>query len=67
MNVSGPQIREITENYFSYFSTKPYVVSTQKNRLNETKHMFKLKGNKIITILRQKSLLNWPYDVYCRK
>ena len=26
----------IFENYFSYFSTKTYVVGTQKNRLNET-------------------------------
>ena len=25
----------VTENYFSYFSTKTYVVGTQKNRLNE--------------------------------
>ena len=25
-----------TENYFSYFSTKTYVVGTQKNRLDET-------------------------------
>ena len=38
--ISGPQIR-----CFSYFSTKTYVVGTQKNRLNETvllstQHMF---------------------------
>ena len=26
----------VTEKYFSYFSTKTYVVFTQKNRLNET-------------------------------
>ena len=26
----------VTENYFSYFSTKTYVVGTQKNRLNDT-------------------------------
>ena len=26
----------ITKIYFSYFSTKTYVVGTQKNRLNET-------------------------------
>ena len=26
----------VTENYFSYFSTKTYVVGTQKNRLDET-------------------------------
>ena len=33
---SGPQIRVRTGKYFSYFSTKTYVVGTQKNRLNET-------------------------------
>ena len=26
----------VFENYFSYFSTKTYVVGTQKNRLNNT-------------------------------
>ena len=49
------------ENYFLYFSSKTYVVGTQKNhliyRLNETdwdgsfehqRHMFKLMGKKII-------------------
>ena len=42
-----------TENYFSYFSTKTYVVGTQKNHLNEhPKHMFKLMDKKIIAILR---------------
>ena len=25
----------VTEKYFSYFSTKTYVVGTQKNRLNK--------------------------------
>ena len=25
-----------TENYFSYFSTKTYILGTQKNRLDET-------------------------------
>ena len=41
-----------------YFSTKTYVVGTQKNRLNETvllstqKHMLKIMGKKIFTILR---------------
>ena len=25
----------VYQNYFSYFSTKAYVVGTQKNRLNE--------------------------------
>ena len=32
---SGPQIRVRNEKSFSYFSTKTYVVGTQKNRLNE--------------------------------
>ena len=26
----------VSKNWFSYFSTKAYVVGTQKNRLNET-------------------------------
>ena len=35
----------VPKNYFSYFSSKTYVMGTQKNRLNETvfehpKHMF---------------------------
>ena len=47
-------------SYFFYFSTKTYVLGTQKNRLNETvllehpKYMFKVIGKKIITILRSK-------------
>ena len=38
----APQYNRLTdmsdkfENHFSYFSTKTYVVSTQKNGLNET-------------------------------
>ena len=32
-----PLVKEcISENQFSYFSTKTYVVGTQKNNLNET-------------------------------
>ena len=32
-----PDIKErVVKNYFSYFSTKIYVVGPQKNRLNET-------------------------------
>ena len=44
------------ENYFSYLSTKTYVVGTQKNRLNDKgsseqpKHMLKLMSKKIITV-----------------
>ena len=37
VKVHAPQIRvEIWKIFFSYFSTKTYVVGTQKNRLNET-------------------------------
>ena len=44
----------VTENDFSYFSTKTYVVGTQNNHLDEhQKHMFKLMNKKIITILHQ--------------
>ena len=35
-NGTGKSPLFITENYFSYFSTKTHVVGTQKNRLNET-------------------------------
>ena len=31
-SMSGP----VTENYFSYFSTKTYVMTTQKNHHDET-------------------------------
>ena len=34
--ITGLQIRVCTGNYFLYFSSKTYVVGTQKNRLNET-------------------------------
>ena len=61
-----PPDKSVLENHFLYFSTKTYVVGTQKNHLNETvqepsqwdgsfehpKHMFKLMGKKIIRILR---------------
>ena len=33
---TGPRIECVTENYFCYFSTKTYVVGTQKNRLDKT-------------------------------
>ena len=37
-------------SYFSYFSTKTYVLDTQKNGLNEhPNHMIKLMGKKIFT------------------
>ena len=52
-----------SENYFSYFSTKTYVVGTQKNRLNEavhlsTENMFSFLVKKIIAFLRSKFMLN---------
>ena len=56
----------VAENYFSYFSTKQYVVGTQKNPLNETvllstQNMFGLLGKKIIAFLGSSFLLNWTY------
>ena len=61
----APRLECIPENYFSYFSTKTYVVGTQKNRLDEhPKYMFKLMDKKIdkkiITILRLKNCLTGP-------
>ena len=32
----APRYECVTENYFSYFSTKTYVVGTKKTHLNET-------------------------------
>ena len=46
-----PEIRVHIVKYFLHFSSKTYVVGTQKTRQNP-KHMFKLMGKKIITILR---------------
>ena len=44
-------------------------MGTQKNRLNETsfehpKHMFKLMGKEIITILCSQIILIWTYGIY---
>ena len=64
--VQAPRYECVTENYFFYFSTKTYVVVTQKNRLDETvllntqKHRFRLMDKKIIAILRIELLLNRP-------
>ena len=44
-----PQIKARKGKLFSYFSTKTYVVGTQKSRLT---YMFKLMDKKIIAILR---------------
>ena len=35
-NVTEALVKSAYQKYFSYFSTKTYVVGTQKNRLNET-------------------------------
>ena len=36
MDQSGLKLKEcVAKNYFSYFSSKTYVVGTQKNRLNK--------------------------------
>ena len=72
--VSGPQIKCVTENYFSYFSRKKICCGYSKNRHDETvskepsrcdgsfehpKHMFKLMDKKIIAIICGFFLLNW--------
>ena len=44
----APRYGCVAENYFSYFSTKTYVVGTQKNRLNET-----------VLLSTQNKCLNW--------
>ena len=55
-----PLFKSAYQQFFSYFSTKIYILGTQKNRLNETgdgsfqhpRHILKLKGKKIFTISR---------------
>ena len=55
---TGLQIRVSIGKLFSYFSSKTYVVGTQKEpsqrdgSFEHPKHMFKLMGEKIISILR---------------
>ena len=46
--LSGLQVKCVSENYFSYFSTKTYVVCAQKNRLNET-----------VLLTTQNTCFNW--------
>ena len=65
-----PDMRMCTviEKYYLNFSTKTYIVGTQKNRFNETVHLstqnrFKLMGRKIISILQSLVLRNWA-NVY---
>ena len=60
---TGLQIRV----QFSYFSTQTYVVSTQKNRLNETvllstQNTYRLMGKEINAILGAQTILIWTYD-----
>ena len=49
------ELRVCIKKYFPYYSTKTYVVGTQKNRLNETVLLstqnIKLMGKKIYTIV----------------
>ena len=61
----------VTENYFSYFSTKKtYVVGTQKNRFNETVLLSTQNiyldcwVRKQLFFLHSKILLNWSYGQY---
>ena len=55
-NTLNAILADKNKKYFSYFSTKTYVVGTQKNRLFDTvllstKNMLKLMGKKILTTL----------------
>ena len=60
----------VMKNYFSYFSTKTYVVGTQKNRLNETVLLrnqnicFNLWVRKN-AILRSSYFLIWSNECLC--
>ena len=44
------------EKYFSYFSSKTYLVGTQKNHLNE---MVKNHLNEMVLLSTQNICLNW--------
>ena len=61
--VFRPLVKSATQNIIVLFLNQTYVVGTQKNRLDETilfssqKHMLKLMGKKIFTILLSKMLL----------
>ena len=57
----GLQIQVYNGKYFSYISTKTYVVGTQKHRLDETflLNMLKLVGKKILTSLGFFFCLSW--------
>ena len=57
----------VSKYSYYYFTTKIYVVVTQKNRLKEAvllipQNMLKLLGKKIITNFTLTNLLNWTYE-----
>ena len=53
-----PPDKKRNENYFSYFSTKTYVVGTQKKRLNETsRSLFKIKMWNLMVSKKKKSII----------
>ena len=58
----APRLECVLENYFLNFSSKTYVVGTQKNRLNEVGFLSTqnscLMGKKIIKIMRNKISLS---------
>ena len=62
-----PQIRVCNWKLFFYFSTKTYVVGTQKEpsqwdgSFEYPKHMLKLMDKKLIAISCWHFLLNWPF------
>ena len=64
--VSGLQL-SVCNNYFSYFSTKTYVVGTQKNRLNE-KVLLNITAyveiDGMSTINKYNEKKNWQRDTY---
>ena len=68
---SGPQIRVCSRKLFFLFLIQNICFGYSKepshrdSSFGHPKHMFKLMGKKIITILRSKNLLNWPNDVSC--
>ena len=52
---------EPLRSQYSYFSTKTYVVGTQKNRLSLMFHKLKLMSKKIFTFLDSKILFILTY------
>ena len=50
---------KIFKNYFSYFSTKTCVVGTHGS-FEHPKHMLKLMGKEINSILGAQTILIWP-------